>query len=336
MRQRTLCMGLLKSLLLAVACLSAGSCSLFDDGDGCHIGMNLNIVYDYNMKFADALNSEVRTAHVYVYDESGRLVLSKTADFEPSDDGMGCGTINVDELQPEVKYDFVVWATGKSRGGSYDFGPSETERQLTAKLKRADATISDDITPLFHGRVEGQSFAKKYGTTQAITIPLTKDTKNIKLVLQQQSGGSALSEDDFSMEITDDNGFLGYDNSLLADEAITYKPWIVTAGEAGTADDDTKASVLVAEFSVNRLVKEGHSPLLTVRKKSGGKVLSIPLIDYALLVKGHYNQDMDDQEYLDRQDTFDMTFFLDEDKNWINVSIIINSWRVVLSEQDLK
>lgn len=336
MRRSSLYMGLLRTLLLAAVSLSTGSCSLFDEGDSCHIGMDLKLVYDYNMKFADAFSSEVRKAHVYVYDESGKLVLSKTADFNQTDDGTGSGTINVDELQPGVKYDFVVWATGESRGDSYDFGTAETEAQLTARLKRMDATVSDDITPLFHGRIESQSFAKKYGTTQTITIPLTKDTKNIKLLLQQQSDNSTLSADDFTMEITDDNGLLNYDNSLMTDETITYKPWTVTAGVAGTDDADTQTSVLMAEFSVNRLVKEGHSPLLTVRKKSGEKVLSIPLIDYALLVKGHYNQDMDAQEYLDRQDTYDMTFFLDEDKKWIDVSIIINSWRVVLSEEDLK
>ena len=64
-------------------------------------------------------------------------------------------------------------------------------------------------------------------------------------------------------------------------------------------------------------------------------VLSIPLADYALLVKGHYNRQLSDQEYLDRQDEYNLTFFLDEDNNWASSSIIINSWRVVLSDVEL-
>ena len=42
-----------------------------------------------------------------------------------------------------------------------------------------------------------------------------------------------------------------------------------------------------------------------------------------------------DQEYLDRQDEYNMTFFLDEQNQWINSVILINSWRVVLSNVDV-
>lgn len=64
-------------------------------------------------------------------------------------------------------------------------------------------------------------------------------------------------------------------------------------------------------------------------------MLSIPLVDYALLVKGYYNRDMGDQEYLDRQDEYNLVFFLDADGDWLSSSIIINSWKVVLSETGL-
>jgi len=78
-----------------------------------------------------------------------------------------------------------------------------------------------------------------------------------------------------------------------------------------------------------------NNPVLTITNGEGEKVLSIPLIDYALLVKGFYNRDMDNQEYLDRQDEFNMTFFLDEDDRWVDSYIIINSWKVVLNNEDL-
>jgi hypothetical protein len=55
------------------------------------------------------------------------------------------------------------------------------------------------------------------------------------------------------------------------------------------------------------------------------------LVDYALLVKGNYNKAMSNQEYLDRQDEYSMTFFLDESGDWISSSIIVNSWRIVLN-----
>ena len=73
-----------------------------------------------------------------------------------------------------------------------------------------------------------------------------------------------------------------------------------------------------------------HRPILTISNKAGETVLSIPLIDYCLLVKGNYNRNMSDQEYLDRQDEYNMTFFLDENDRWVNSTIYINSWKVVL------
>ena len=62
-------------------------------------------------------------------------------------------------------------------------------------------------------------------------------------------------------------------------------------------------SAAIAELTVPRLVKGQELRLTVTDKETGRTVFSIPLIDYALLVKGFYNRDMDDQEYLDRQCT---------------------------------
>jgi hypothetical protein len=45
---------------------------------------------------------------------------------------------------------------------------------------------------------------------------------------------------------------------------------------------------------------------------------------------------MSDQEYLDRQDEYNMTFFLDEFGNWASSRIIINSWNVILQDTELQ
>jgi len=72
-----------------------------------------------------------------------------------------------------------------------------------------------------------------------------------------------------------------------------------------------------------------------VRNKAGERVFTVPLIDYILLVKGKYNEDMSDQEYLDRQDTYDMTFFIVNGR-WASAYIYINSWRVTLQSEHLE
>lgn len=64
-------------------------------------------------------------------------------------------------------------------------------------------------------------------------------------------------------------------------------------------------------------------------------MFNIPLVDYALLVKGNYNKDMTDQDYLDRQDEYSFVFFVDDSMNWLSASIFVNSWRVVLQNVDM-
>lgn len=340
MKQKTSYIGMIGAMMAFIIMGATFSSCIYDDTDDCRTELRIRFKYDYNMKFADAFAHEVKTVHLYAYDESGKLALEKTATVS----GEGY-TMNVNELKTDTKYNFVVWAEGENRGDSYDFGSSATETGLTAKVKRTDAKVTTDLTPLFHGRVTGASFAAKYGTTQTVDIPLVKDTKNIKLVLQEQDGTKQLDPNDFIMEITDDNGFLNYDNSLLSDETLSYSPWSVTAGQAGAdngvstkAARETVLSVIVSEFTTNRLVADGHKPRLTVwnKNKTDKPVFSIPLIDYILLVKGNYNRDMSDQEYIDRQDTYDMVFIIDNG-HWLSSYIYINSWRVVPPQnEDMK
>ena len=51
------------------------------------------------------------------------------------------------------------------------------------------------------------------------------------------------------------------------------------------------------------------------------------------MVKGKANSGMSDQEYLDREDEFVMTFFLDEKGDWVSSHVIINSWHLILQNE---
>ena len=169
-----------------------------------------------------------------------------------------------------------------------------------------------------------------------------KNTNNVRVVLQHLSG-EAVDKDKFVFTITDTNGSMDWNNTLLPDEPVTFYAWHTDAGEAGmdTQPEETQAvsratfSAAIAELTVPRLVKGQETRLTVTNKETGKPVFSIPLIDYALLVKGFYNRDMDDQEYLDRQDVYDMVFFLDEGDRWLNAYIYINSWKVMLQNSEL-
>ena len=152
-----------------------------------------------------------------------------------------------------------------------------------------------------------------------------------------------MDKDKFILTNTDTNGSMNWDNTLLPDEPVTFYAWHTDTGEAGmdTQSEETQTasraafSAAIAELTVPRLVKGQETRLAVTNKETGITVFSIPLIDYALLVKGFYNRDMDDQEYLDRQDVHDMVFFLDEDGRWLDAYIYINSWKVMLQNSEL-
>lgn len=94
---------------------------------------------------------------------------------------------------------------------------------------------------------------------------------------------------------------LKFDNSLSLAGNIAYRPFSVGGGKADIEGGVAGSAIttVLAEFTVGRLLKEhSESAVLTITDEKGEKILSIPLIDYVLLVKGKYNEALSDQEYL--------------------------------------
>lgn len=334
-----LCVRICRRLLaVSACCLALHACDnvIYDEEGDCSVNYRVKFRYDYNMKFADAFAHEVNTVTLYLLNEEGNVVWQRTEQGEmlASEDY----AMNVD-VSPG-RYSLLAWC-GTADKGSFTVPETTVGKELTCTLNRLhgperEAYVDEDLDRLFHGRLDNQVFSETEGT-YTYTVPLVKNTNNVRVVLQHLSG-EPVDESKFIFSITDDNGLMDWDNRLLPDETITYYAWHTDAGEAGvdTEPKETKAvtrsvfSAAIAELTVPRLVKGHETRLSVTNKETGEKVFSIPLIDYALLVKGFYNRDMDDQEYLDRQDEYNMVFFLDEGDRWIDTYIYINSWKLVL------
>ena len=332
------------ALSMVAAMLAASSCEngLIFDGEGdCGVYYRIRFKYDYNIKFADAFANEVNSVALYVFDENDVLVEEiATADKE----ALSSGTFEIPlELDPG-KYTLMAWG-GLMDEESFDLladthvGSTKLQ-ELQVKMHRqydgnGNAIVSEDLLPLFHGTLP-LTVTDKPGTyTQ--TMSLMKNTNVIRILLHEMSGHE-VDADKFIFEINDDNGLYDWDNTLLDDEMITYSAWHQSTGSANVEDSDVKAvtsvNVALAELTIGRM-RAGASPVLHIRNRETGEdVFRIPVADYALLVKGNYRQGMGDQEYLDRQDEYTMTFFLDEGE-WVSSVIYINSWRVVLNNTEL-
>lgn len=331
-------------LLATIACASMlYACDgLIYDGEGdCTVNYRVKFRYDYNMKFADAFAHEVNVVTLYLLDADGRVVWQRTEQGEAlAADGYA---MTVDVKPGE--YNLLAWC-GTTDKGSFSIPETTTGKELTCTLGRQRDTgnmafVTEDLDRLFHGWLPKQTFGETEGT-YTYTVPLVKNTNNVRVVLQHLSG-EAVDKDKFAFTITDTNGSMDWDNTLLPDEPVTFYAWHTDAGEVGmdTRSEEIQPtsratfSAAIAELTAPRLVKGQGTRLTVTNKETGKAVFSIPLIDYALLVKGFYHRDMGDQEYLDRQDEHNMVFFLDEGDRWLDTYIYINSWKVVLQNSGL-
>lgn len=341
-------------LLLLLAAMLSSCHGMWDDvGQDCTTHKRIRFTYDWNMLFADAFAHEVKTLTLYAFAPDGTLAYERRVS---ADSVVAQGYMNVDDL-PSGTYRLQVWAEGEGRhAGSYTFGApgsgADARLGLTATVNADGAasqavpgimrgkSVGHDINALYYGSLGSADFTDMpLGGVREATVNLMKDTELFRIVLQNQNG-ETLSPADFRFYVTDDNGSLDADNNVvLTGDSLVYSAWSVTNGEAGvsgaTGETITGLSAVVAELTTNRMI-EGHDMRLhVVRASDNAEIINLPLVDLCLMVKGNYNHAMSNQEYLDRQDTWDLIFFLDNSRNWLSASIYVQSWRVVLQNVDL-
>lgn len=62
--------------------------------------------------------------------------------------------------------------------------------------------------------------------------------------------------------------------------------------------------------------------------------MSIPLVNYLLLLRSQQYETMGNQEFLDREHRWNMILFLEHGR-WIDTHIVINDWIVRINHAEL-
>lgn len=340
------------SILLLGNILTSCHSLLFEDEGDCEPYHKVKFVYDYNLKFADAFPHEVGEVTLYAVDNAtGKIVWSRHDDSPAVSQP---GYMMDMDIAPGT-YTLIAWC-GPGHRTHFTVNESGIAHRdalrcrLTARDEDAPADdphhVSHQLGHLYHGTLQAEEFTDAEGI-HIHTVELKKNTNDVHIVLQHING-KPVNPEDFNFTISDANGHMDWDNALLEDDRISYHPWWTGSASAGIEQPDgtitdpgtipatrvqTVASAAVADLRTSRLVK-GQDSRVTVTRKDGTKVLSIPLIDYAVMVKGQYRP-MPDQEYLDRQDDYSMVFFLDDNNEWVSSHIYVNAWKVVIQDVDL-
>lgn len=329
---------------------AVSSCNgmIYDDEGDCDPYYKVRFIYENNLKFTDAFPAEVFEVTLYLVDpSSGQIVWQR---HESGAELREAGYLMDVDVDPG-RYTLLAWC-GEGHTTHFSVADATVHTGLQCRLGErtplADGSgsrVDAPLNRLYHGMEENVEFEDEQGV-HVKTVRLTKDTNSIHIVLQQLSGES-VDHTDFTFTIEAGNGLMAHDNSLLPDEKIVYHPHDAYSGFAGVDVPDytgpegravTQVSAAVAHHTVGRLVK-GQDVRVRIYNKEGECIVSVPFIDYALLVKGKYRRPdgtpLTDQEYLDYQDDYSMVFFIDEGNRWVSSTIYINSWQVVLQEAEL-
>ena len=343
-------------LLITLGGLFMASCHnpVYEDEGDCDVAYNLRFVYDMNLKWADAFPSEVHSVRVYVYDSEG-LFVKEIRDAGPALAEPGY-SLRLD-LKPG-DYTFVAWCGLDNEDVKTEsFTVSEpvagvsTLNDLTCSLntvKQDGNVISRErLNFLYHGNIEASLPDSQDGKDYYYTIPLIKDTNHIRVILQQLSAENMIASDyEFSIDAQDEA--MAWDNSLIGDINVEYLPWAqatVSAG-IGSPDEDSSEGIVYADgvyadLSTARLMASQQDSVFLYIKNSatGESIAKIPVLQYALLSRSYYEEAyghiMTPQEFLDREDEYVMTFFLDRNGAWISSVVEINSWRIVIHDYDM-
>ena len=272
--------------------------------------------YDYNMEFSDAFASQVNRVDVFVFDKDGTFVIKKSEQGET----LG-GSYRMPLPFPAGEYRIAAWA-----GMSDDFEMPEpvagktTLEELTVRMKREESLVHNKaLNPLWYGGVQAVSFTGRQEQTE--TVSLIKDTNKFRFILQKSGPGEELDINDCLFEIRADNGYYDWNNDLLDDDMISYRPYYL---------EKVEDVGIVVEMNTMRLL-EHKKVYLTLTRKSDGK----ELIPYLLLTKmeGH---NIPAQEYLDRQSEYAIVFFYNPELlNFLSTKIVINGWTIWLKGEDL-
>lgn len=324
------------------------SCETIMDGLApCKTEFRVKFRYDRNLKYADAFAAEAESVDLWVFDLQGRPVWHGSEAGEALAQEGYAMTLPV---EPGT-YDLVAWCGLADKGAERYALASDDVRgreDLALSIRRtteADVSVVDpDLTRLYHGMTRATFAEPEGGGTVDALLPLTKNTNVIQVLLQyyysSATAGKELKKEDFDFFIESCEAEMNYDNSILGDEPFVYRSWMKTEVSAsfgnGIAAMDAQTTVngLRAERTIGRLMAD-REPVLVVRRNSDGEqIVRLPLVRYLLMIKGEYERHMTPQEFLDREDTYRLTFFLDGGDAWYrSAGILINKW-VVVPPQD--
>ncbi len=342
----------LRSAVMMAAAVGIGafttSCDMvYDDLDPCDNGIRVQFVYTYHIQMSgNAFPTNADCVTLYVFNDEDYLVATKTETSDVLRDENYRMTL---DLEPG-DYKLMAYAGLDCDKASHY---SLTDTRATVKYEDMGVALfprclgdnADDrnLHDLFVG--VGEVTVNDGSGYDDVQVKMMRNTNQIRINLQQLNY-QPVDGNDFEFKIVDDNTRYDYLNNCPKMGDVEYHPWkkgSASAGwVAGSNFEPAEVKVGFANIATGRLLLENNPRLVVYDKKEeNNKIIDIPLIPYLMLslpeIKESHKmyKNLQPQEYLDRENQWNLYFFLDENRAWVEARIVINNWEVRIDNVDL-
>lgn len=319
-------------LYIICAIMLFSSCDwVNDDLSDCPTGTWLKISYTYNILDVDAAANQVGDITILAFDKNDKYVDRLDVDSAT----LHQGYCMVRMPFPEGTYHLLIWG-GISDRKTYQLpnlkaGLTE-RRSLNISLACDNENQSEEkLNALFYSSLENITIGQEY---QVFTAGLMKNTNYFSCILQDEAN-SPLRQEDFAFTLESANGIMDYTNNPIGTTPVCYYPY-----QQEMAMTSEEIPIIHARLNTLRIMKGDRTTLSIKHVTSGQEILRIPLTQY-LLLSQIYNQlgEISDQEYLDRQDSYTLIFFIkpsDAGIPQICPRLKVNGWTIRLNDSELE
>lgn len=295
----------------------------------------LRFVYRHNIKHADAFAYEMenqeaaKNVRLYIYSAEGKFLSSRLIEGE----GLKKNEVDLSELDPG-DYRLLAWAGLNAQDYTWtEPAPGSSIDDFRMSVQMVENRVDRELSGLFQGELE---YTIPVGGTTDTEFPLVKNTNKIRFILIDANRGTKLTSDAFDFAVTTTNGDLDAHNEPVSPTRITWLPYLQQVEEVkASGNETTKYEAVCTELNMLRLIDNNTGTLRIRYASEKTPFINVSLTELLKLTQIASHK-LPGQEYLDRQDEYVITAYVDIVGGRAHcLEVIVDDWIVRLEDLTL-
>lgn len=295
----------------------------------------LRFVYRHNIKHADAFAYEMenqeaaKNVRLYIYSAEGKFLSSRLIEGEE----LKKNEVDLSELDPG-DYRLLAWAGLNAQDYTWtEPAPGSSIDDFRMSVQMLENRVDRELSGLFQGELE---YTIPVGGTTDTEFPLVKNTNKIRFILIDANRGTKLTSDAFDFAVTTTNGDLDAHNEPVSPTRITWLPYLQQVEEVkASGNETTKYEAVCTELNMLRLIDNNTGTLRIRYASEKTPFINVSLTELLKLTQIASHK-LPGQEYLDRQDEYVITAYVDIVGGRAHcLEVIVDDWIVRLEDLTL-